>query len=280
MITFVAKIYFIMNKTILLLLLALFATNAFSQSDYTTEYDIPYSAKSDDYSRSRLKLDIHHPTGEANLPVVVWFHGGGLTSGEKHIPEELKEQGYVVIAPNYRLIPKVGVTECIDDAAEAVAWAFDNASRYGGDPERIIVSGHSAGGFLTSMVGLDRSRLAPYGKDPDSIAALIPFSGQVITHFSDRKSKGIKELTPYVDSNSPLFHVRKDAPPYIIITGDADLELFGRYEENLYMWRMMKLNGHPEVRIYKLDGFNHGDMCHPAFKILKDEAKRLTGNGS
>ena len=123
--------------------------------------------------------------------------------------------------------------------------------KYGGDPERLFVSGHSAGGFLTSMVGLDKSRLAGYGKDADSIAGLIPFSGQVITHFSDRKSKGIGELTPYVDSNAPLFHVRKDAPPYIIVTGDAELELYGRYEENLYMWRMMKLNGHPDVKIYK-----------------------------
>lgn len=267
--------HFIMNKTIVLLLLSLIAANVYSQTNYTTEYDIPYSEKTDDYSRSRLKLDIHHPEGKTNLPVIVWFHGGGLTGGEKHIPEELKEHGYVVVAPNYRLIPKVGVKECIDDASEAVAWVFDNVAKYGGDPKNIVVSGHSAGGFLTSMVGLDRTRLAAYGKNPDSIAALIPFSGQVITHFSDRKSKGIGELTPYVDSNSPLFHVRKDAPPYIIITGDAELEIFGRYEENLYMWRMMKLNGHPDVRIYKLDGFNHGDMVHPAFKILKDEVKRL-----
>ena len=106
------------------------------------------------------------------------------------------------------------------------------------------------------------------GKDADSIAGLIPFSGQVITHFSDRKSKGIGELTPYVDSNAPLFHVRKDAPPYIIVTGDAELELYGRYEENLYMWRMMKLNGHPDVKIYKLDGFNHGQMSHPNCRSL------------
>lgn len=269
-----------MNKTILLFVLALLAATAFPQTNYTTEYDIPYSAKTDDYSRSRLKLDIHHPDTADALPVIVWFHGGGLTGGEKQIPEELKEQGYVVIAPNYRLIPGVGVTDCIDDAAEAVAWAFDNAARYGGDPKRLFVSGHSAGGFLTSMVGLDKARLAPYGKDPDSIAALIPFSGQVITHFSDRKSKGIAELTPYVDTAAPLFHVRKDAPPYIIITGDAELELYGRYEENLYMWRMMKLNGHPYVRIYKLDGYNHGEMCHPAFKILKDEVKRLSSRDS
>ena len=260
--------------TILLFFLISLAASAADR--YETRRDISYTEKTDSYSRERLKLDVHYPVGVSGKPVIVWFHGGGLTGGNKEIPGELKEQGFVVIAPNYRLIPNVGVNECIDDAAEAVAWAMDNAEKYGGDPDQLFVSGHSAGGFLTSMVGLDKKRLERYDKDADSIAGLIPFSGQVITHFSDRKSKGIGELTPYVDSNSPLFNIRKDAPPYIIITGDAERELYGRYEENLYMWRMMKLIGHPDVRIYKLDGYNHGEMCHPAQKILKDEVRRIT----
>lgn len=259
----------------LLCLLPAWAQQTTQKAKYVSEQDIPYTIKQDSYSKERLKLDINYAPGTEGRPVIVWFHGGGLTGGNKGIPEELKDQGYVVIAPNYRLIPKVGVNECIDDAAEAVAWAFRNAQRYGGDSGRIFVSGHSAGGFLTSMVGLDKKRLTKYNLDPDSIAGLIPFSGQVITHFSDRKSKGIGELTPYVDQNAPLFHIRKDAPPYVIITGDAELELFGRYEENLYMWRMMKLVGHPDVSIHKLDGYNHGDMAHPAFHIMKDQIKRI-----
>lgn len=242
---------------------------------YTTENDVPYTAKKDAYSQQRLTLDLHYDRDGQDMPVIVWFHGGGLTGGEKFVPEELQEQGYVVVAPNYRLVPGVGVADCIDDAAEAVAWTFRNIAGYGGDPSKIFVAGHSAGGFLTSMIGLDKSRLAKYDIDADSIAGLIPYSGQVITHFSDRKSKGIGELTPYVDSNAPLFHVRKDCPPYIIITGDAEQELYGRYEENLYMWRMMNLVGHPDVKIYKLDGYNHGDMARPAHHILKSEIHRL-----
>lgn len=266
-----------MKLLTLLSLLCMTAMPVIAANDYITEKDIPYTAKTDDYSIERLKLDICYDPDTTGLPVIVWFHGGGLTGGSKDIPEALAGKGYVVIAPNYRLIPNVGVSECIDDAAEAVAWAFANAGRYGGDTSKIIVSGHSAGGFLTSMIGLDRSRLAPYGINADSIAALVPFSGQVITHFSDRKSKGIGELTPFVDSNSPLFHVRKDAPPYVIITGDAELELFGRYEENLYMWRMMKLSGHPDVSIYRLDGYDHGAMAQPAFHILKNTIRRICG---
>lgn len=252
---------------------------AVAQSGYRTVENVAYTAKSDDYSRQRLKLDVYSDTTHKAQPVVVWFHGGGLTGGEKFIPAELKERGYVVVAPNYRLIPNVGVEECIDDAAEAVAWTFANIERYGGDPTKIFVSGHSAGGFLTSMVGLDKKRLSRYGIDADSIAGLIPYSGQVITHFSDRKSKGIGELTPYVDAQAPLFYVRGgDCPPYIIITGDAEQELYGRYEENLYMWRMMRLAGHPYVKIYKLDGYNHGDMAAPAHHILLHEVADILRN--
>lgn len=247
-----------------------------ARGEWKTEKDIPYTAKADSYSRDRLKLDVNYQDDASGRPVIIWFHGGGLTGGEKDIPGELRNQGFVVIAPNYRLIPNVSVKECIDDAAEAVAWAFRHAAEYGGDPRKLFVSGHSAGGFLTSMVGLDKSRLEPYGIDADSISGLIPFSGQVITHFSDRKSKGIGELTPFIDSNAPLFHVRKDAPPYIIITGDAEEELYGRYEENLYMWRMMKLSGHPDVKIFKLDGYDHGGMAAPAHHILKKEVRRLS----
>lgn len=249
----------------------------FAGSPYITETDISYTAKSDPLSQSRLKLDIHHPEDAKDLPVIVWFHGGGLTGGNKFIPGELMDHGYVVVAPNYRLIPDVSVNECIDDAAEAVAWIMDNIENYGGDPTKVIVSGHSAGGFLTSMIGLDKERLKKYGIDADSLAALVPYSGQVITHFSDRKSQGIGELTPWVDRNAPLFYVRKDAPPYIIITGDAEQELYGRYEENLYMWRMMQLTGHPDVKIYKIDGYNHGDMAVPAHHILLNEASRILG---
>ena len=268
-----------MLRKIVSLTIALFTLLACRASDFLTVSDVPYSAKQDPYSVERLKLDVSYPSdvSDSLRPVIVWFHGGGLTGGEKFIPKELSGKGYVVVAPNYRLIPAVGVEDCIDDAAEAVKWVIDNIENYGGDPSLVFVSGHSAGGFLTSMIGLDKSRLARYGVDADSLAGLIPYSGQVITHFADRQSMGIGELTPWVDANAPLFHVRPDAPPYIIITGDAELELFGRYEENLYMWRMMKLIGHQNTRLYKLDGYDHGSMDVPAHHILLNEIESIIG---
>lgn len=249
-----------------------------ASAQFKTIQNIPYSDDKDSYARERCKLDIYYnpeTPKDSLLPVVVWFHGGGLTGGEKFIPDELKESGFVVIAPNYRLLPKSTIDQTIDDAAAAVAWTFKNAENYGGDPAKVFVSGHSAGGYLSSMIGFNKNYLNKYGIDADSIAGLFPYSGQAITHFAIRKDKGIGELTPTIDEYSPMFHIRKDAPPYIIITGDADMELFGRYEENLYLWRMLKLMGHPDVKIFKLDGYDHGAMAVPAHHIMKNEIRRL-----
>lgn len=266
-----------MTMKTITLLLALIATLCASARQFVTSSGIKYRQG----VHERCALDIYHPAvpaDNAGLPVVVWFHGGSLTGGFRHFPDGILDGKYVIVSPSYRLIPEVTVNECIDDAAAALAWTIDSIAAYGGDPSKIFVTGHSAGGYLTSMIGLDKSRLAKYGKDPDSLAGLIPFSGQVITHFSHRSQQGISTITPTIDETAPLYHVRKDCPPYVIISGDRELELFGRYEENAYMWRMMKLQGHPYVRIYELDGFNHGDMAVPGIHILKNEIHEILKN--
>ncbi len=245
-------------------------------SEYKTDKDIQYQFNKGAYADKMCRLDIHYPADTAGCPVVVWFHGGGLTGGSRDIPRELKNQGLVVIGVEYRLLPEASLDECIDDAAAAVAWAFKNAERYGGDPKEIFVAGHSAGGYLTNMVGLDKKWLAAYGIDADSIAALVPYSGHAISHFAYRKAKGMKDTQPSIDEYAPLYYVRSDAPPMIIISGDREMEMLGRYEETAYLWRMMKVNGHKDTYLYELDGYNHGDMVHPGHHILKDHIKRLT----
>jgi acetyl esterase/lipase len=237
---------------------------------YKTENNISYRSGEnlDEYQKERCKLDVDYPENVDTFTTVVWFHGGGLTAGEKSIPERLKNRKLAVIAVNYRLSPKVKSPAYIEDAAAAVAWAFKNISKYGGDPKKIVVSGHSAGGYLTCMIGLDKKYLAAYGIDANSIEMLVPFSGQMITHFVIRKERGIPDFQPVVDELAPLYHVRADAPPLYLITGDRELELLGRYEENAYMWRMMKLSGHKQTTLYELDGFNHGGMANPAFDLL------------
>lgn len=228
------------------------------------------------YMRERCRLDLVLPGDAKGFATVVWFHGGGLTGGNRSIPAGLKNKGIAVVAANYRLHPQVTSPAYIEDAAAAVAWTFRNIEQYGGDPSKIFVSGHSAGGYLTSMVGLDKRWLAAHEIDADRIAGLIPYSGHTITHFTIRKERGIGENQPVVDELAPLFHVRKDAPPLLLITGDRELELKGRYEENAYLWRMMQVVEHPDTELYELDGFNHGQMAEPAHPLLLRFVQRVT----
>jgi len=218
---------------------------------YQTENNILYRTGDnlDDYSRERCRLDVYYPLGQKDFSTVVWFHGGGLTGGNRSVPAELKGKGIAVVAVNYRLSPKVKAPAYIEDAAAAVAWAFKNIGRYGGSTERIFVSGHSAGGYLAAMIGLDKKYLAKEGIDANKIAGLIPLSGQAITHFTIRKERGIPDTQAVIDDLAPVFHVRKDAPPTLLITGDRNLELLGRYEENAYLWRMMNQVKHPDTKL-------------------------------
>ena len=249
---------------------------------YKTETAVSYYSKDvmqgDKYMQEICVFDFYYPDNIKDFPTIIWFHGGGLTEGERYIPDYLKDRGVAILGVGYRLSPNVKAVECIKDAAAATAWAFKNIKKYGGNNESIFVSGMSAGGYLTYMVGLDKSYLANYGINANQIAGLIPFSGHAITHFTVRQEMGIPGEQPIIDNMAPLYHVRADAPPLLIITGDRELEMLGRYEENAYMMRMMKVAGHNQVNIYELDGNNHGQMKHPAFPLLLREVEALTNN--
>ncbi len=273
------------NKSYFLILALLLCTMT-AWAQYNQVNDIPYREAAEkpragasagmDYARERCKLDVYYPTNETDAPVVVWFHGGGIEGGEKHIDPQLKNSGLVVVAANYRLLPKAPIDDILDDAAAAVAWTYKNIAKYNGSPRKIFVAGHSAGGYLLDIIGLDKRWLAKYGVDADSLAALVPFSGQCVTHYNIRKQQGIGPLQATIDQYAPLTYVRPDAPPIVIISGDRELELFGRYEEQAYFWRMLKLVGHKDVTLYEMQGYDHGDMPQPAYKILKDHIRRIT----
>jgi len=251
----------------------------FSQeTPYNTQLNIPYYSSSvsqkDDYIKERCFLDIYYPKNSKGFGTIVWFHGGSLTGGSKELPEALKNKGFCIIGVNYRLSPRVSAPKYIEDAAAAVAWTFKNITKFGGDSSLIFVSGHSAGGYLTTMIGLDKKWLKVYDIDANQIAGLIPLSGQMITHFTIRKERGIESTTPVVDELAPLFHVRADAPPLLMITGDREMEMLGRYEENAYLFRMMKLVGHKRSKLFELEGYGHS-MTEPAFPLVIKEVQEI-----
>lgn len=127
------------------------------------------------------------------------------------------------------------------------------------------------------MAGMDSKWLAAHGIDNNLLAALIPLSPQCITHFTIRGENKIPELQPTVDEYAPLYHVTAKTPEIVLITGDRETELFGRYEENAYMEKMLKLNGRTDVSLYELDGFDHGEMARPGSLLLANIVKKKFG---
>ncbi len=222
-----------------------------------------------DYEKTRCRLDVYYPSGPKPYATVIWFHGGGIQKGNKEIPVPLRNKGVAVVSANYRLNPNVKSPDYIEDAAAAVAWTIKNIHRFGaGRPEGVFVSGHSAGGYLASMVGMDKKYLAAHDINTKQLAGLIPFSGHTITHFTIRGERGISGNQAIIDELAPIFHVGKEPPPMLLITGDREKELMGRYEENAYFWRMMKVVKHPDTELRELEGYDHGGMPEPAFPLL------------
>ena len=252
-----------------------------AQETYKTVKDISYipAGETDGYRKDRCKLDVYYPVGKKGFPTIVWFHGGGLEGGGKHVPEMFMNQGFAVVAVNYRLSPKAQNPAYTEDAAAAVAWAYKHIEEYGGSPRRVFVTGHSAGGYLTLMVGLDKSYLQEYGVDADSIAAYLPISGQTVTHFTIRKERSLPEGIPVIDQYAPCNKARKDTPPFVLITGDRNLEMADRYEENALLASVLKNIGNKKVSLYELQGFDHGQVYVPGCCLVANYIRNFIADG-
>lgn len=263
-------------KKYFLLPLLFVALSASAQHNYKLVKDIPYvsSSEADAYRKERCKLDIYYPENKKDFPVVVWFHGGGLTGGSKDLPEELMEKGFAVVTANYRLSPKATAPAYIEDAAEAIAWAFKNMKQYGADTDKIVVSGHSAGGYLAMLIGFDKSYLAKHNIDADKVAAWMPLSGQMVTHYTIRAERGLPDGIPVIDKYAPTNNARKDTPPVYLITGDRTKELAARYEENAHLAAVLKSIGHENTYLYELQGFDHGTMRGPGCYLIVEYIQR------
>jgi acetyl esterase/lipase len=283
-------VYSIRRLWLALLLLLLAPLPSVLAQTVVTRENLAYKAGADrsDYERERCFLDLYLPGDASRFPVIVWFHGGGLTAGDKAegtqaaIARTLAGRGIAVASVNYRLSPRASYPAYVDDAAASVAWILDHAGEFGGDPERVFVSGHSAGGYLAAMVGVDAQYLAAYGHQPADLAGLIPISGQMVTHATVRQERGLPADRPLVDAAAPVFHVSADAPPVLAIAGSEDLP--ARPEENRYFIAALKAVGHPDASYREFAGRTHGTIVSripedqdPVAQAMVDFVARIGG---
>lgn len=223
----------------------------------------------DAYRREQCTMDLYLPENSAGFPTLIWFHGGGLTQGKRYMPD-LKSKGYGLVSVSYRLSPKADLPAFIEDAAAATAWVIQHIAQYGGDPQKVFIGGHSAGGYLAAMVGMDAGWLAPYGIANTQLAGIIPVSAQVTTHFEVKKLRGDTghQLRPLVDSYAPLYHVSADLPPICIIVGDRNLEWPARVEENDLLAATLRRMNHPLTEFYEVPDKNHGTIVGASWALM------------
>lgn len=173
----------------------------------------------------RRKLDIYLPTGPIRQhPVIIFFYGGswnsGLREGYGFAGRALAAAGFVVVVPDYRVVPEVYFPGFLSDCADAVRWTRANIARYGGDPDRVVLAGHSAGAYNAAMLALDPQWL---GRDRAAIKGLIGLAGPYDFLPLDGPVP-IKTFSqwPRLEETQPITYAKAGDPPAFLAAGDQD----------------------------------------------------------
>jgi acetyl esterase/lipase len=211
--------------------------------------DVPYAAG------DRHGLDIYAPAGAVDSPVIVFIYGGGWKDGDKALYRftgaALAARGFVAVIPDYRVFPAVRFPVFIQDAAAAVAWTRANAARYGGDPRRVFLMGHSAGAQIAAMLTLDRQWLGAEGLNPDrDIAGFAGLAGPYdFLPLHDPELDDIFAPAGDLRLTQPITFARGDAPPVFLAAGTADTTVLPRNTVNLAA-AIRRDGGRAEEKLY------------------------------
>ena len=222
----------------------------------------------------RHKLDVYVPNktpAGARLPVVIFWYGGGWVDGNRgdyaFAGRAFAAQGFVAVVADYRLVPQVLFPAFNHDGALAVKWVRDNIARFGGDPARIALSGHSAGAYIAAMIALDRHYLTDVGVDPGIIRAAALLSGPYDFYpFTEQRGRNALGQWPRPAETQPISFARPDAPPMLLIHGTADV-IARPYNSEQLAAKLEKLGAPVELRLYP--GKSHIDTIKslsPAFR--------------
>jgi len=180
----------------------------------------------------RQRLDIYQPSTQSAaqtsaLPVVVFFYGGSWNSGQRSdytfVGEALAARGIVTVIADYRIYPQVKYPGFVEDAARAVAWTLRNIPRYGGDPKRVFVMGHSAGAYNAAMVALDARWLKVYQLTPQDLRGWIGLAGPY--NFLPIENPAVKPIFFYPDTpldSQPIQHASAASPRAFLAAAQND----------------------------------------------------------
>ncbi|MEP2735342.1 MAG: alpha/beta hydrolase [Erythrobacter sp.] len=160
-------------------------------------------------------------------PVIIFEHGGSWSWGDPDnygfIGRALVPEGFVVVLAGYRLHPNVQFPAMLEDAASAIAWTRENIADYGGDPDRIVLAGHSAGAYNVVMTALDQQWMEKAGLPESSIAGVIGLAGPYDFYpFDSDSTKASFGSAPDPESTQPINYARGNAPPMLFIHGEKD----------------------------------------------------------
>jgi acetyl esterase/lipase len=247
-------------------------------------------------SGKRLKLDVTIPSapvpaGRTLRPALMQIHGGGWVLGDKReqgIPllNHMAAQGWVGFNVNYRLSPGVAMPEHLVDLKRGLAWIKEHAADYGVDPDFVCITGGSAGGHLTALMGLtvNEPQYQPGFEEADTgVAAAVPFYG--IYDFTDEGTFGRdpevyrRFLEPIVmqafladeperfRDASPLHHLRADAPPFFVIHGDKDT-LAPVEDARTFVERLRDVSEEP-VLYAEMQGAQHAFEIFPSVRTAR-----------
>jgi acetyl esterase/lipase len=226
--------------------------------------DLTYAAAKNE----RQTLDLYTPAGGKDHPVVVWVHGGGWQAGDKKDvqkkPQAFVDKGFVFVSVNYRLLPDVTIKQMAQDVAQAIRWTHDHARDYGGDPDTILVMGHSAGAQLAALVCTDERYLKAEGLSLALVKGCVPVDGDTydvplqIQTVEQRRADIYRKKFGDADSQkdlSPVTHAAKGKhiPPFLI------LHVAGHPETKAQSQRLAKALEEAGVsaKAYPAEGKNH-----------------------
>lgn len=227
---------------------------------------------------SRQAMDIWRPAGDAaGLPVVIFFYGGAWQNGRRQdypfVAAPLARLGMVVAVADYRVFPQVRYPAFIEDAARAVATVRREARGWGGDPDRVIVTGHSAGAYIAAMLALDPCWLAAAGEDRAHLAGMVGLAGPYdFLPIQDEDVRAVFSSAADLPETQPVAHVDGRNPPMLLLHGAADTTCYPRNTLALAA-RVRAAGGAAEARLYP--GVGHIGIvlgfapllrfCSPAF---------------